>query len=343
MPVASTLRSWLRPTIDAIFSTLPFRYRWRLLLLQPLSLITYSISAFPWLFSRAYKVHWIPTSNGRSVRALVFRPPFQNSFPGLRPLHISIHGGGFIGGLPEQNARFAQRVAQDLGAVVICPAYRYAPVHPFPAAIDDIDAVISYLQEHAEFEFGADPHLLTVSGFSAGGNLALAASQQPSCHVPALTSIKAAVTFYNPVNISLPPWGKPAPPVYPTKDPLWPILPLMDAYAESARAQNMENPRLSPFFARLETLPENMLFVIPAIDILLHEQVTFVERLQAELANSADATERRIESLVVEGQIHGWLELPSAAIDERTRTHAFDVAIDFLRDTYQKHGWNWVM
>ena len=45
----------------------------------------------------------------------------------------------------------------------------------------------------------------------------------------------------------------------------------------------MENPRLSPIVADIDTLPENMLLIIPAIDILLHEQLTFVERVKKDL------------------------------------------------------------
>ena|ERR1700712_1408826 len=101
---------------------------------------------------------------------------------------------------------------------------------------------------------------------------------------------------------------KPKPPSFPSKDPLAFLIPLFDAYAAPARAENLKNPRLSPIVASLETLPENMLFVIPTIDILLHEQLTFVERLQQELAKDPKQSKRRIESKIVEGQFHGYLE-----------------------------------
>ena len=191
-----TLTGWFRPTLDALFNPgISWKLRWRLLVLQPLGLLTYSITALPWIFSKAFTVHWIPTREGRSVRALVFQP--CKSCPDKkRPLHLDIHGGGFIGGLPEYEARFTSLLSERTGAVVISTQYRIAPVHPFPAAIDDIDDVVSFLHKNAERLWNADPTLMTVSGFSAGGNLALAACQQPACHPPASTAIKASVTFY---------------------------------------------------------------------------------------------------------------------------------------------------
>jgi acetyl esterase/lipase len=103
------------------------------------------------------------------------------------------HSGG---GLPELQAAFCNRVCEETGAVAISISYRYAPVHPFPAAIDDVDAIIRYIRDNAIYKYGADPNLLTVSGASAGGNLALAATQQPDCHAPSPVAIKAMVVYY---------------------------------------------------------------------------------------------------------------------------------------------------
>ena len=77
----------------------------------------------------------------------------------------------------------------------------YRPKHTFPAAVDDIDDVVGYLFKNAEVKFGANPELFTVGGSSAGGNLALAACQQPACQYPSKTAVGASVTFYAPVGI----------------------------------------------------------------------------------------------------------------------------------------------
>lgn len=197
---------WFRPAIDALTTrNLPWAYRWRLFALQPFSLIAYSIESGPYLFSlsRPFKEEWLQVAEGHAIRVLVFDDPTQKAANKgrLRPLHLDIHGGAFIGGLPEGDAPFCTKLAQKTGAVVVSASYRLAPVHPFPAAIDDIDMVVKYLQTHAVEKWGADPELMTTSGFSAGGNLALALTQQSSCHLPAKTAIKGSVTFYAAVRL----------------------------------------------------------------------------------------------------------------------------------------------
>jgi acetyl esterase/lipase len=204
-----TLLHWLRPTFDALTRrNIPWAYRWRLLVLQPLSLLTYTLTALPWAFSRAYTVHWIPARSGK-LRALVFRPqtaaaPAQAQSRKLSPIHLDIHGGAFLGGLPEYEANFCSSLAQRSGAVVVSATYRYAPVHRFPAAIDDIDDVVKFIVENAEELWGADPNMMTVSGFSAGGNLALASCQNAGVKYLASTTFYAVVRALFPYTLSVP-------------------------------------------------------------------------------------------------------------------------------------------
>jgi acetyl esterase/lipase len=91
-------------------------------------------------------------------------------------------------------------------------------------------------------------------------------------------------------------------------DPLWFLQPLFDAYAAPVRARCMDDPRLSPTLAPLATLPRNMLFIMPTLDILLDEQVAMVERLRDEAAAEPAGERRRIEAVRFEGQLHGWIE-----------------------------------
>jgi acetyl esterase/lipase len=190
---------WFTPTRQAFFGRgLPFDLRWRLLLLQPVLFLICSLKRVPWTFSSAYSVRWIPTRNGRQVRAIVFQP-HRSSATQLVPLHVSIHGGSFMYAVAEAQADFAAAISQRTGSVVVSPEYRGSPTNPFPAAIDDIDDVLEWLVKHGEKELRVDPRMMTTSGFSAGGNLALAASQQAARHEPSSTAIRAAVLCYAPV------------------------------------------------------------------------------------------------------------------------------------------------
>ncbi|KAK1826964.1 Alpha/Beta hydrolase protein [Podospora conica] len=343
--IARTLRAWLSPAIDALFArNLPFSYRWRLLALQPISLLAYSIASLPWLFSRTFRAEYLPISPNRTLRVLVFDPPQSKKQNTLRPLHLDVHGGAFIGGLPEANAHFCARLARDTGAIVFSTTYRFAPVHPFPAAIDDVDAVLAYLRAHAVEKYGADPNLVTVSGDSAGGNLALAASLSAPRGV-----VKASVTFYAAVNLQLKPWEKPQglpPPVgsvapKPVKDPMTFLLPLFDSYAGPAREREMRNPRMSPFLWQVEDLPRDMLLVVPTIDILVKEQLEFVVRLKGELEACMEGEDRRVEALYVEKGFHGYLGVPSPVVPQEIKDEAWNAGVKFIRDAHRKNGWRW--
>lgn len=75
------------------------------------------------------------------------------------------HGGGFRLGSPEYAAPFAQALADACGVEVICPEYRLAPEHPYPAGLNDGVAAI-------EGALALGVGRLILSGDSAGGGLA---------------------------------------------------------------------------------------------------------------------------------------------------------------------------
>lgn len=88
-----------------------------------------------------------------------------------RPIVLAFHGGGWCWGSPEQSRWMAGRIAAGVGAVVVAPAYRLAPEHPYPAAVEDCWAVLGWALEHAD-DLGADAGRIAVLGDSAGGTLA---------------------------------------------------------------------------------------------------------------------------------------------------------------------------
>ncbi|MFJ9037512.1 alpha/beta hydrolase [Streptomyces sp. NPDC102406] len=88
-----------------------------------------------------------------------------------RPVVVFLHGGGWALCDLDTHDGIARGLCRDAGAVVVSVAYRLAPESPFPAAVEDAYAALCWVAGHAR-ELGADESALTVTGDSAGGNLA---------------------------------------------------------------------------------------------------------------------------------------------------------------------------
>ena len=101
----------------------------------------------------------------------------------------------------------------------------------------------------------------------------------------------------------------------PKGDPLFFLQPLYHTYAQLAPG-HQNDPRLHPALAKLDTLPPKIMLVIPEIDIIVHEQLVFVERLRTEIEDAehaggeaAEAVKgRRVESVLYENEFHSFLE-----------------------------------
>ncbi len=86
---------------------------------------------------------------------------------------VYFHGGGFVIGSIGIMDHVARALADASGAVVISVGYRLAPEHPYPAGLDDCEAVTRWAVANAN-RFGVPPGAVAVTGESAGGNLAAA-------------------------------------------------------------------------------------------------------------------------------------------------------------------------
>ena len=114
-----------------------------------------------------------------------------------RPCVIVVHGGSWAGGdsrqLPELNSYLAVR-----GYNVASINYRMAPKWQTPAPVEDVQATIAYLRQHAG-ELHIDTNNFILLGRSAGAQIALLAAY--TLHEPAL---KGVVDFYGPADMV---WG----------------------------------------------------------------------------------------------------------------------------------------
>lgn len=79
---------------------------------------------------------------------------------------LYLHGGGYVTGGLKYCKGFGTVLAARTGAPVLCVAYRLAPEHPFPAALDDAMRAYNYL-----LTLGYKPEDVAFCGESAGGGL----------------------------------------------------------------------------------------------------------------------------------------------------------------------------
>ena len=91
-----------------------------------------------------------------------------------RPVVMHLHGGGFLAGSAASHRKFAGHLAKAVRGRVVLVDYRRAPESPFPGPTNDALAVYRALLDVE----GVEPSALTISGDSAGGNLAIAVTLQ---------------------------------------------------------------------------------------------------------------------------------------------------------------------
>jgi len=108
-------------------------------------------------------------SPGSLVRVRVYNPCSAEPMP----LILYAHGGGWVVGSLESHDKLCRILANRLGAVVVAIDYRLAPEHPYPAALDDVEAVWRWACVEAR-TLGADGKRFAVAGDSSGGNLVAA-------------------------------------------------------------------------------------------------------------------------------------------------------------------------
>jgi acetyl esterase/lipase len=105
--------------------------------------------------------------SGRSVPVRIYRGGPANQAPAV----IYCHAGGFVLGNLDTDHRQCLELARRGRCWVVSVDYRLAPEHPYPAALDDAIAVLSWVAINAR-ELGVDPTRLAVAGSSAGATLA---------------------------------------------------------------------------------------------------------------------------------------------------------------------------
>jgi len=148
------------------------------------------------------------------LTAWIFEPK-DDPASDRRPAIVFFFGGGWNGGTPGQFAPQAAYLA-DRGMVAIVVDYRVKSRHATLAnvAVSDAKAAIRWVRSHAD-RLGIDPDRIAAAGGSAGGHLAAATAllseHDDSQGASRISSAPNAMVLFNPVLITAPYPGAPAP------------------------------------------------------------------------------------------------------------------------------------
>ncbi|KAI0011487.1 alpha/beta-hydrolase [Xylariaceae sp. FL0662B] len=200
------------------------------------------------------------------------------------PTFFSIHGGGFSLGRAHDDDEWNARFATMHNILVIALNYRKALAYPFPTATYDIEALI--LAAYDDKSLPIDQSRIAIGGFSAGGNLTLSVCQLPSIREEVKPS--AVLPVYAVVDFTVPVERKVKMRYYKPELGLGLRAQSADLLAQFAHVLNwsyvnpghsLEDPLLSPIYARREDLPPHLFFVASELDQLAHESWRMASRL----------------------------------------------------------------
>jgi len=214
---------------------------------------------------------------------------------------VYFHGGGFCIGSIGLMDNVARELAHATGATVVSVEYRLAPEHPYPAGLDDCDAVTQWAIAHAT-ELGGTPDTVVVAGESAGGNLSAAVAlrrrdaggPQPVAQVLIYPGVGGTQDFPSRGEFSGLIISEKAGDVYWT--------------AYSGDRDISRDSYAAPLHApSLEGLPP-ALVILGGCDMLRDEGRAYARRLEAEGVE--------VDEVCIAGQPHGFVnfDLPAAAV-----------------------------
>ena len=331
------------------FVRLPFRLAWRVLALRSVGILfRYTVLLKSGKRGCTQRRIQVPSRTpGRSVFCLAFLPSQTGSRVHLLPVFVNLHGGGFVAGAATDNIAWCERIVEECGAIVISVDYRLGPLHPFPAANDDCEDVLTAIlspQPHPPFDesWSMDRTRVIIGGDSAGGALALAVASLPAFrHVT-----RAALCFYPPIDMTRDAREKPPAAFDNVSSALkldwlgqfigWLLHDLVAAYAHNFRPSITSDSRLSPCLLPPSDLPARVLFLTAGLDVLFSEQQQFMERMQA-----SEEGRQRVVQYVFPHLVHGFLHIddallkyisePEALVEKQ---HAIDMALSTLKEVW---------
>ncbi len=162
---------------------------------------------------------------------------------------LYLHGGGYTCGDLEYARGFGSTLAVQCGMKVFCAAYRLAPEHPFPAALEDAVEAYRYLLDK-----GYKPDKIALCGESAGGGLCYSLCLRLKTLGLPLPGTIAALSPWTDLTASGRSYEENR-----ERDPSM-TADILRFYAQ-CYTNAPENPLVSPLFGDLTGMPPSLIFV----------------------------------------------------------------------------------
>lgn len=197
-------------------------------------------------------------------KAFFARP--QN--PRSRAVILYLHGGGYTTGGAEYCQGFGTVLAEMAGLNVLCIAYRLAPEHPFPAALDDAECAYRYL-------LASGFPRIAICGESAGGGLSFVLALRARDEGLVAPCCVAAISPWVDLTLSGESYQTNA-----DRDPTLTRTLLGYDAACYAGGQPLTHPYLSPLMADLRDMPASLIFA-GSDELLLSEAIYMRKQLIA--------------------------------------------------------------
>ncbi|KAK8054523.1 esterase/lipase [Apiospora phragmitis] len=248
----------------------------------------------------------IPSRNGsRTIEGRLYRSTAKDTAAttGPVPVLVNWHGSGMVFHMFGQDRPFCAQVAREIpGLVVLDADYRKGPEDPYPAAVHDTEDTLRWL---ASQQAVYDVTRVALSGFSAGGLLALVAAFTQTFLLVTLAAddalkqlrIPVVVAVYPPTDLSVPPKERKQ-----VARPVRPIPPQMaelfdECYAPDPATRG--DPRCSPGRADAALFPEHVVIVTCGGDNCAPEADALAARLKKD-------AQRKVVHEVMEGMPHAF-------------------------------------
>ncbi|WP_263384570.1 alpha/beta hydrolase [Granulicella arctica] len=202
---------------------------------------------------------------------------------------MHLHGGWFNFGSAKAFRHLVGHIAASAGVAAFVPEFRLAPEHPFPAAVEDVQACYAGLTEKGFSK-------IAITGDSAGGNLALGLLVHLSTSRKSASEALVGGVALSPVTdltFSGESWSTRA-----IADPYFTQPQTAELVRSYLAGSDPEDPLASPLYADLKGLVPIRVHV-GNDEVLLDDSIRLVERA---IAAGVDA---RVD--IWQGMAHGFL------------------------------------